>query len=337
STAISIDPDIFIVDEALAAGDAPFVEKCILRMEKIIRSGCTVLLVSHNTNLITRFANRAILLDKGQLIADDFSEEVAKLYELSNYSSSSEKIESSSNREERLGDQKIHIIDVKLVGEQVKDNVFIYGTDLTIEIEIESSIESNSANFYVAIYRTDGVCIWTATNANHIDHNYQSISTKMTITPGMSVIKLRIEKIPFNSGSYYLNVGIEPYANVNAVTDYHDYLPRYKKFYVTRNDSLILNKVCDTPSRWFLSISSNDLIQQGGEPNVKLRKFPYPYQSMISISNDCEFMSWENHLKLYQFLNSEKYLNLEISNSLFFFVTNSLCHSSFSYFQNQSF
>jgi len=336
STAISIDPDIFIVDEALAAGDAAFVEKCILRMEKIIRSGCTVLLVSHNVNLITRFAGRAILFDKGQLVADDLSEKVAKLYELSCYSSVAENIDSESKKEERLGDQKVQIVDVRLVGEQIQDNVFLYGKDLTIEIEINSSINSNTVNFYVAIYRTDGVCVWTATNANHIDKDYQSTTTNIAITLGISIIKLKIEKIPFNSGNYFLNIGVEPYANVNAVTDYHDYLPRHKSFSVIRNDKLILNKVCDTPSRWF-STSPLNLIAKDKECDVKLRKFPYPYQSMISISNDCEFMSWENYLKLYRFLNSEKYLDLEIGNSLFFFVTNSLCHSSFSYFQNQSF
>ena len=57
STAIAVDPDIFIVDEALAAGDAAFVEKCLGRMDEIVRTGATVLLVTHNTNLVPRFGN----------------------------------------------------------------------------------------------------------------------------------------------------------------------------------------------------------------------------------------------------------------------------------------
>ena len=334
STAISIKPDILIIDEALAAGDAPFVEKCIHKMEEIIRSGCTVLLVSHNTNLISRFANRAILLEEGKVVADDLSENIAKIYEVRSYTSSLN--ENNDGKKERVGDQKIHIVDVQIYGEEFDSNVFFQGTDLSIEIEIDSLIESSTANFYVAVYRTDGICVWSSTNYKHIDNNYNLISTQFCIKPGNSKIQLKIKTIPFNSGNYYLTIGIEPYPDVNAVANYHDYLPRYKKFSVTRRDSLVLNKICDTPSKWFLR--SNYLIKSKieVESEIRLRKFPYPYKSAISISNDCEFMSWDNHLKLYRFLCSKQGLGLEIANSIFFNVTNSLCHSTFSYFQDLS-
>ena len=69
---------------------------------------------------------------------------------------------------------------------------------------------------------------------------------------------------------------------------------------------------------------------------VTLRKFPYPYRAAVSIENDCEFMEWETYLELYRFLCSKDGLGLEISNSLFFFVTNALCHSSFGYFDGRS-
>ncbi|MBM4133207.1 MAG: hypothetical protein FJ245_05490 [Nitrospira sp.] len=69
---------------------------------------------------------------------------------------------------------------------------------------------------------------------------------------------------------------------------------------------------------------------------VRLRDYPYPYRSAIAISNDCEFTSWETQLSLYRSLSGKNGLGLEISNSLFFFVTNSLCHSTFSYFQGTS-
>lgn len=65
STAISVDPDIFIVDEALAAGDAIFVNKCLARIRKICKSGATVLFVSHTTSTVASLCDRAIWLDKG--------------------------------------------------------------------------------------------------------------------------------------------------------------------------------------------------------------------------------------------------------------------------------
>lgn len=58
--------------------------------------------------------------------------------------------------------------------------------------------------------------------------------------------------------------------------------------------------------------------------------FPHPYGAAVAISNDCEFMSWRDFLAIYRYLNVE--VGLEVSTSLFFFVTNALCHSSFGYF-----
>jgi len=67
---MSIDPDILIIDEALATGDAYFVQKSSERIRKICHSGATLLIVSHNMSQIESLCQRAILLDKGQVLAD---------------------------------------------------------------------------------------------------------------------------------------------------------------------------------------------------------------------------------------------------------------------------
>jgi len=82
STAIAIDPDILIVDEALAAGDAFFVSKSMKRIDEICKSGATVLFVSHSLNLIERFCNRAIRLDNGVMTDIGESRRICKEYEL---------------------------------------------------------------------------------------------------------------------------------------------------------------------------------------------------------------------------------------------------------------
>ena len=64
------DPEILIVDEALATGDIRFVQKCIGRIHEITQSGTTALFVSHNIWSIKRLTQRCILIDKGE-IADD--------------------------------------------------------------------------------------------------------------------------------------------------------------------------------------------------------------------------------------------------------------------------
>lgn len=70
AAAINVDPDILIVDEALAVGDAKFQHKCFDRFATFQKQGKTIIFVSHSTNLITSHCDRAILLERGELISD---------------------------------------------------------------------------------------------------------------------------------------------------------------------------------------------------------------------------------------------------------------------------
>lgn len=67
----NLDPDILIVDEVLAVGDAQFQEKCLDHMEKLFKQGKTILFVSHSMSLVRKLCQRAILLTKG--VAKEYS------------------------------------------------------------------------------------------------------------------------------------------------------------------------------------------------------------------------------------------------------------------------
>jgi ABC-type polysaccharide/polyol phosphate transport system ATPase subunit len=81
ATAVSIDPDIFIVDEALAAGDAYFVTKSLQRIREICKSGSTALFVSHSTSVLTSLCDRAIWLDNGLIYRIGETQPVVREYE----------------------------------------------------------------------------------------------------------------------------------------------------------------------------------------------------------------------------------------------------------------
>jgi ABC-type polysaccharide/polyol phosphate transport system ATPase subunit len=81
ATAISVDPEVFIVDEALAAGDAYFVAKCMKRIRQICSSGATVLMVSHGTNQIAQMCEQALWLDHGVLRGIGSAREVTRQYD----------------------------------------------------------------------------------------------------------------------------------------------------------------------------------------------------------------------------------------------------------------
>jgi ABC-type polysaccharide/polyol phosphate transport system ATPase subunit len=80
STAISVDPDILIVDEALSVGDARFQLKCFGRLERLRENQTTILLVSHDPNTITALCDHAIILENGTVYAAGESKEITMLY-----------------------------------------------------------------------------------------------------------------------------------------------------------------------------------------------------------------------------------------------------------------
>ena len=70
AVAAHLDPEILVVDEVLAVGDAQFQKKCLKKMEGVGREGRTVLFVSHNMQAITRLCSRGILLEAGSVSLD---------------------------------------------------------------------------------------------------------------------------------------------------------------------------------------------------------------------------------------------------------------------------
>lgn len=81
ATAISVDPDILIIDEALAAGDSFFVAKSFKRILEICRSGATVLFVSHGTAQVAQICDRAVWLDNGHIREIGAARDVCKNYD----------------------------------------------------------------------------------------------------------------------------------------------------------------------------------------------------------------------------------------------------------------
>jgi lipopolysaccharide transport system ATP-binding protein len=81
AVAAHLDPEILIVDEVLAVGDASFQKKCLGKIDDVTRGGRTVLFVSHSLGMITHLCERAILLDGGRIQMMGPAAEVADYYE----------------------------------------------------------------------------------------------------------------------------------------------------------------------------------------------------------------------------------------------------------------
>ena len=80
SVAVHSDPDILLVDEVLAVGDAVFAEKCMVKIREMHRQGVTIVIVSHNLDMIREFCQRALLLSGGHLIEEGRPAEIVERY-----------------------------------------------------------------------------------------------------------------------------------------------------------------------------------------------------------------------------------------------------------------
>ncbi len=81
SIATAVDPDILLLDEVLQTGDNKFKEKSRRRIAEVLQTAKAVVMVTHDMSWITAFCTRAILLDKGQIVAEGDPEEIADMHE----------------------------------------------------------------------------------------------------------------------------------------------------------------------------------------------------------------------------------------------------------------
>ena len=147
----NVEPDILIVDEALAVGDAYFVHRCMLRFHELQRSGTTILFVSHDATAVRNLCARAIWLNNGCLIENGSSSKVVDAYladlfghqlVIASSSAVSKEAHRTSqglgiektipNIDRRLGDQRSEIIGVGLYDENMNQIVLTHNEKVVI-------------------------------------------------------------------------------------------------------------------------------------------------------------------------------------------------------------
>lgn len=136
AVAAHLEPDILLIDEVLAVGDINFQKKCLGKMEDITSKGKTILFVSHNLQIISRYCQKAVLLDKGEMMQFGFIQEV-----VNNYLYYKQKIATSrrwTNLSNAPGDDTVRLRAVKLweKSHQAKESVDIRSI-LRVDIEYD--------------------------------------------------------------------------------------------------------------------------------------------------------------------------------------------------------
>lgn len=152
SVAISVDPDILIVDEALSVGDVFFQNKCYRRFEEFRERGKTILFVTHDMGSVIRYCNRCVLLNAGKKVAEGKPQEMVDLYKRIMVGQWNENEESS---EEASSIQSSNVKNDQLWKDQISTNpdIEVYG-DGRADI-IDFGIFSETGDIGNNVYKGD--------------------------------------------------------------------------------------------------------------------------------------------------------------------------------------
>jgi len=142
SVAVHMHPEILVIDEVLAVGDASFQKKCIGKMEELSQSGCTILFVSHNMSLISSLCKRSILLDKGRILALGKTEMIVAKY----LKKSSTSIKPIKKRKDRTGNGQVRLSGIKITNHK---NEEVIGSFEGIRIILDLHFKKKLTNFEV--------------------------------------------------------------------------------------------------------------------------------------------------------------------------------------------
>ena len=149
AVAAHLEPEILIVDEVLAVGDASFQQKCLGKMEEVSRSGRTVLIVSHNMTVIEGLCERAILLEKGRVAKIGNTHEVVEGYADAIRGLAGTAIEARHDRE-GLGEILLTRIEI-MDAQRHPVAAAITGRDVVIRMHYRCAARKEFANCRVSI------------------------------------------------------------------------------------------------------------------------------------------------------------------------------------------
>ena len=160
AVAAFLEPEILLIDEVLAVGDAQFQKKCLNKMEDISGGGRTVLFVSHNMQAVTRLCPRSILLNGGRVQAEGPSAHIVSIYMESEKGTRPEY--RWPERQEAPGDAVVRLCAVRVrTQEGTVTDAFDIGKPVGLEMEYEVLEPGHAFMAYFRVINEEGVYVFT--------------------------------------------------------------------------------------------------------------------------------------------------------------------------------
>lgn len=206
SVAAHMEPDILLVDEVLAVGDAEFQKKCLGKMEEVTQQeGRTILLVSHNMTAIEQLCQKTILLENGQIRMVGKTEDVIAEYINTKEALSKQPL---AERKNRKGSKRVMFTHCELVEHN--------GESRTLQFVIHYKNTAREALKDIKI--SMDIRDQNGTHLSNITNN--TLEQKIDLNPDKGVLHLDIENINLATGTYYADLFLAIDAVNSEILDY---------------------------------------------------------------------------------------------------------------------
>jgi lipopolysaccharide transport system ATP-binding protein len=219
AVAAHLEPEILLVDEVLAVGDAAFQKKCLGKMGEVAKKGRTILFVSHNMAAITHFCKWGIWLNNGQVQAHSHIEDIVARYLTSGVQECGE-VTFPDQWQQAPGSEYVRLLAVRVKN---KDDQISSSLDsrLPFTIEIQYRVLRRGSNLRIGLTLTtyDGVALLSSTDTDTREDGLER-------EPGVYVNQCTIPGDFLNYGQYFVSVGsdspmIQAHFLVDRVFTFH--------------------------------------------------------------------------------------------------------------------
>ena len=204
SVSAHLEPEIVLMDEVLAVGDAEFQDRCINKMKEMIADGRTVLYVSHDLPSVSNLCDRAILLKEGCLVAEGSAKEIVNHY-LDNLETKFDEAERQEHFIEQSKSDAVKLVDVKVL--QNGKNRTAIGVDISKPTTIKITYKILSKDLIVFpcfhLYEASGVLILSTADMTGIAQNNHTTTANKPHAKGIHSAELVFPENFFNDTSYF--------------------------------------------------------------------------------------------------------------------------------------
>ena len=216
SVAAHLEPEILVVDEVLAVGDAEFQRKCLGKMSEVAGEGRTVLFVSHNMSAVLRLTEESIVLERGQMVYRAPTLEAVEYYMSSGHAQTSERKWQSDEVPDSAKPFRPVALRVLDPRGQLSDVVrSIEPVTIELEYELDEPIQGLRVGIYLLTMRGDLVFTSFDTDSGE---EYEKYGTRPA---GRYVSRCQIPADFFNEGQYVLGINASSYRVKRYFQDDH--------------------------------------------------------------------------------------------------------------------